>query len=50
MCMKNYEKVEIELNNLKMELQEILRRFYNDLERQKNEIKVYVIRNRGKMY
>lgn len=50
MCIKNYEKVEIELNNLKMELQEILRRFDNDLERQKNEIKVYVISNRGKMY
>lgn len=49
-CMKNYEKVETELNNSKMELQEILRRFYNDLERQKNETKAHVTRNRGKMY
>lgn len=48
--MKNYEKVETELNNSKMELQEILRRFYNDLERQKNETKAHVTRNRGKMY
>uniref|UniRef100_A0A8W8LEL3 Uncharacterized protein n=1 Tax=Magallana gigas TaxID=29159 RepID=A0A8W8LEL3_MAGGI len=49
-CMKNYEKVETELNNSKMELQEILRRFYNDLERQKNETKAHVTRNRDMMW
>lgn len=50
MCMKNYEKVEVELNNLKMELQIILMRFDNELERQKNEIEVYVISIKGKVY
>lgn len=38
------------MNNSKMELQEILRIFDNDLERQKNETKAHVTSNRGKMY
>lgn len=49
-CMKNYEKVEIELNNSKMELQITLMRFDNELERQKNETEAHVISIKGKMH